>query len=126
MEDFNLVLQELITKDVENLNIPLSDSLKKDFESTAQRYVENGNLLNAIKVFAITKNKAKLIETANICLKQNLPYEAFTGFYHANDQEQLNKIGFIMLQIPDVETALKAFKEARNQEMILFLESNLI
>jgi hypothetical protein len=121
MEDFNLVLKELISKD---LNIDVPDSMKIQFDKTADNYVKTGNLLDAIKVFTLTRNKTKLMETANLCLKENKPYEAYYGFYAANDPENLNKVGYILLKIPDVSMALRAFRQANNQEMILFLSEN--
>ena len=122
MEDFNLVVKELISKGIENVIIP--ETIKSNFDQTAENYIKNGNLLDAIKVFALTKNNKKLIETADLCLKENKPYEAFYGFYYANESEGLNKVGFIFLQIPDIEKALKSFKLAKNNEMIKFLEEN--
>ena len=123
MKDFNLVLKELIKK--EDINITISDDLKKEFELTAQRYIKNENLLDAIKVFAITKNKQKLIETADLCLKNNKFYEALYGYCYADDKENLNKVGFIFLNLPDIKAALNSFKKAENKEMVLFLELNL-
>ncbi|MBI2148706.1 hypothetical protein HYU23_03420 [Candidatus Woesearchaeota archaeon] len=122
MEDFNLVIKELINKNIEDISLP--EHMRKEFEKTAERYIKNGNHLDAIKVFAITKNKDKLIETANICLKEEKPYEAFHGFYYAGDSENLNKIGFVLLQIPDIKTAFKAFEKAKNKEMIEFIMKN--
>ena len=119
MEDFNLVVKELINKNIEEINLP--ENMREEFEKTAERYVKNGNYLDAIKVFVLTKNKEKLIETANLCLKENKPYDAFHGFYYSNDTENLNKMGFILLQIPDIETAFKAFKKAENKKMIDFI-----
>ncbi len=126
MEDFNLILKELIKKDIEKVNIPLSDNLKNEFESTAERYIKNGNLLDAIKVFVLTKNKDKLITTAKLCLKDNKPYEALQGFLYSDSVEYLNKIGNIMMQIPDVSNALIAFRKAKNFEMVNFIELNLL
>ena len=127
MEDFNLILRELMKKDdIEKINIPLSENLKKEFETTAERYIKNGNLLDAIKVFALIKNKEKLISTSELCLKDNSPYESLQGFLYANSPEHLNKIGFVMMQIPDVNNALIAFKKAKNFEMINFIELNLL
>ena len=114
MEDFNLVVKELINKNIEEINLP--ENMREEFEKTAERYVKNGNYLDAIKVFVLTKN--------NLCLKENKPYDAFHGFYYSNDTENLNKMGFILLQIPDIETAFKAFKKAENKEMIDFIEKN--
>ncbi len=122
MEDFNLVIKELISKDIAEVSLP--DNLKEDFEKTAEKYIQDGNLLEAIKVFALTKNDQKLIHTSNLCLKENKPYEALQGFLYSQDIEHINKIGFIMLQIPDVRSALIAFKKSNNQEMIEFITKN--
>jgi len=117
MEDFNLILKELMKKDFKNLNAPFSENLLKEFELTADRYIKNGNLLDAIKVFVITKNKEKLISTSELCLKDNRPYGSI---------EHLNKIGNIMMSIPDVNNALIAFRKAGNAEMVNFIELNLL
>lgn len=122
MEDFNLVIKELITKGIEKVDVP--QELVVEFEKTAERYIENGNFLDAIKVYALTKNKNKLIETSNLSLKEEKPYDAFQGFCYANDPANLDRMGFIMLQIPDVETALKCFQRSNNQEMIEFITKN--
>jgi len=122
MEDFNLILKELIKREEFNSNI--TDSLKQEFEKTAESYVQKGNLLDATKVFAITKNKEKLIQVAELCLKENKPYDAYSGFYYADDAEGLNKLGYIFLNLPDLNAALKCFKKSNNSEMILFIESN--
>lgn len=124
MEDFNLIIKDLISKDLDSLKLEIPESLKMEFEKTADNYIKNGNLLEAIKVFVITKNKQRLIQTANLCLKENKPYDALCGFYYSEDVESLNKVGFILLQIPDVESAFKAFKKANNREMIDFLKTN--
>ncbi len=127
MEDFNLILKSLISKDLSKVDASaLSESMKKEFEKTADVYVKNGNFIDAIKAFALIRNKERLIETGIVCLKNNLPYDAFYAFYYADDKENLNKVGNIFLQIPDVETALKAFKKAENQAMVSFLEENLM
>ena len=55
---FFIFLKELIKREEFNSNI--TDSLKQEFEKTAESYVQKGNLLDATKVFAITKNKEKL------------------------------------------------------------------
>ena len=122
MEDFNLILKDLINKDIEKIVVP--EKIRSEFDSTAERYIKDGNFMDAIKVFALTRNKEKLVHTANFCIKENKPYEAFYGFYYAEDIEGLNKIGFILLQIPDIEAAFKAFKKANNKEMIEFLTKN--
>src|SRR3989344_7031249 len=119
MENFNLILKKLIKK--KEININISEDLRKEFEITAETYINSGNLLDAIKVFAITQNKQKLTEIAEICLKNNKPYEAFHGFYYADDKANLNKIGFIFLGLPDAKLALESFKKADNHEMISFL-----
>ena len=126
MEDFNLILKELMKKDFKNLNAPFSENLLKEFELTADRYIKNGNLLDAIKVFVITKNKEKLISTSELCLKDNRPYDALQGFLYAGSIEHLNKIGNIMMSIPDVNNALIAFRKAGNAEMVNFIELNLL
>ncbi len=127
MEDFNLVLKNLISKDISQINTAaFSESLKTEFDKTAATYVTHGNFLNAIKVFALTGNKNKLIETGNVCLKNNLPYEAFYAFFYADDKENLDKVGNLFMQIPDVENSLKAFKKSGNQEMVMFIEENLM
>ncbi len=122
MEDFNLIVKELIGKDIEKVSLP--PELVTEFEKTAERYIQNGNFLDAIKVYALTNNKDKLIATSNLSLKEEKPYDAFQGFCYAKDPENLNKIGFVMLKVPDVETALKAFSRAGNQEMIDFITKN--
>ena len=122
MEDFNLVIKDLINKNTKEITVP--EEIKHEFEKTADHYIQNGNFLDAMKVFALTKNKEKLIKTAELSLKENKPYDAFYGFYYADDVEQLNKVGFILLQIPDIETALKAFRKSNNQEMINFIVKN--
>ena len=122
MEDFNLVIKELINKNIEEVDLP--ENLRENFEKTAEKYIKDGNLLEAIKVFTLTKNKEKLIHTSNLCLKENKPYEALQGFLYSKDIEKLNKIGFIMLQLSDIKSALIAFKKADNQEMVEFITKN--
>ena len=125
MEDFNLVLQNLISKDLSGLHTELlSDNLKIEFDKTADVYAKNKNFRNAIKAYAITGNKEKLISTGLKCLEENLPYDAFLSFFYADKPDYLNKIGFILLKIPDVHTSLEAFRKGGNNEMISFIESN--
>ncbi len=124
MEDFNLVIKELISKDIEDIKIEVPESIKEEFDATADNYIKVGNLLDAIKVFAITNHTPRSIETGNLSIKEKKPYEALYGFYYANDPISLNKVGFELLNIPDVGAALKAFKRANNLEMIEFLVKN--
>ncbi|MBS3174655.1 hypothetical protein J4440_02135 [Candidatus Woesearchaeota archaeon] len=127
MDDFNLILKDLISRDLDSLNVSsLTDNMKLEFEKTAETYIKNKNYLDAIKVFVITGNKNRLILTGNMCLNENRHYEAFYAFYYSESKNELNKIGERLLQIPDVKTALKAFKKAENSEMTSFIEANLI
>ena len=48
MEDFNLILKELIKK--EEVNILIPEDLKKEFEITAESYIRNRNLLEEPRV----------------------------------------------------------------------------
>src|SRR3989338_7846653 len=118
MEDFNLILKSLISKDINKVHAELlSESMKKEFDKTADVYVANGNFSNAIKAYAITGNKEKLVDTSLKCLENNQPYDALLCFSFAEDVDNLNKVGFILLQIPDVDSALVAFKKSKNEEM---------
>ena len=126
MEDFNLILKNLISRDIEDVNINyLTLEIKNGFEKTADSYVKNKNYLDAIKVFKIIDNKEKLNEVGNICFFEGRLYDSFYAFYYSDNKEKLNKIGEELLKIPDVENALKCFRKSENNSMVEFIEKNL-
>lgn len=122
MEDFNLVLRELVKKPETSIEIP--ENLKKEFETTAQKYIEKDMFLEAIKAFALTKNESKLIELGNLCLTKNKPELSFKAFYFAKNKEGMSEAGMMFLNQEEPRKALECFKAADNQEMIEFVEKN--
>ena len=127
METYNLLLKNLLSKDLTKIKTEnLSQSLKKEFEIAAEGYIKIGNYKDAIGTFAITKNEDKLIMLGRICLNENRVYEAFQAFYYANDKKNLNEVGESFLKMPDIKLALEAFRKSENNEMVKFFETNLI
>lgn len=124
MEDFTLILQELVNKDPEKLNINLPENIVLEFEKTADNFLTKDRILEAIKVFAITKNIKKLSEIGNICLKDSKLEFAFKAFYYSKDKGGLNKVGEEFLKQSEIENAFQAFKLADNKEMTEFIIKN--
>lgn len=123
MEDFSLVLKELVNKDIEKLNLNIPESITLEFEKTADNYLAKDRVLEAIKVFAITKNTKRLVEVGNNCIKTN-PELAFKAFYYSKDKEGLSRTGEEFLKQGDIGRAFQAFKFAENKEMTEFLLKN--
>lgn len=123
MEDFSLVLKELVNKDIDKINMNIPEKIVLGFEKTADNYLAKDRILEAIKVFAITKNTKKLIEIGNNCLKSK-PELAFKAFYYSKDKEGLSKAGEEFLKQGDMKSAFQAFKLAENKEMTEFLLKN--
>ena len=124
MEDFSLVLKEILKKDVEKIKIELSPHLKEEFEKTAEAYIRRGLVLEAIKTLALTKSTEKLIKIGKNCLATSEVDFAFKAFYFAKDKEGLNKTGIEYLRKAEIQNALLSFKLAENTEMIDFIETN--
>ncbi len=124
MQDFNLVLRELINRDVEKEPVEIPFSLVEKFEQTADNFFEKDFILEAIKAFALTKNKNKLIQIGNNCISRDKKEFAFQAFYFAKDVQGLDKVGNEFLKNGEVEKALMSFKLADNKEMVEFIESN--
>jgi hypothetical protein len=122
MEDFNLILHSIIEQNNENIKIP--EELKPRFEETAENYIKKDMILEAIKVFILTKNENKLIELGKLSLSKGENYNAFKAFQSIKNIEGLNKVADEFLKQGETNNALVAFKGADNQEMIKFLEEN--
>ena len=124
MEDFSLILKEILKKDIEKIKIDLSPSLKEEFEKTAEAYIKRGLVLEAIKTLALTKNSEKLIQVGQKCLTNSEVDFAFKAFYFAKDKEGLSKAGEEYLRKAEIQNALLSFKLAENKEMTDFIEQN--
>src|SRR3989344_7793389 len=112
MEDFSLVLKEVIKKDVEKINIELSESLKEEFDKTAENYLKRGLVSDAMKVFYLTKNTEKLIKIGNECLKRKELDSAFQAFYLAKNREGLDKTGTAFMANGEIKNELASFRFA--------------
>ncbi len=124
MEDFTLVLRELINKDVEKIKIDLPETAKLEFEKTAENFLNKDLTLEAIKVFALTKNMKRLDEIGFDCIKNAKPGLSFKAFYFSGNKEGLNKTGEEFLKQGEIENALSSFRLAENNEMVEFLVKN--
>lgn len=124
MEDFNLVLRDLISKDIEKIKIQIPESLKTEFETTAENYLKKDLIFEAIKVFAITKNADRLKNIGEECITKNKPELAFKAFYFAKDKEGLSKAGMEFIKSAETNKALQAFILSENKEMIEFITKN--
>ena len=89
---------------------------------------------NFINYILIGEYEFILLELVKL-LEINSTFESLKGLAYRRDQEikinvlrptvdNLNKVGFILLQIPDVDSALVAFKKSKNEEMTSFIKSN--
>jgi len=124
MEDFNLVLRELINKDIEKINLDLPQDIIIEFEKTADNYLNKYMTLEAIKVFAITNNVDKLNIIGNDCILKDKPDLALKAFYYSKNKGGLSKTGMEFLKLGEIENGLIAFKLANDQEMIDFITKN--
>lgn len=123
MEDFNLVLRGLINEDIKSIEVP--ENLKKEFEATGENYLRKDLILEAIKTFAITKNKEKLIKIGDHCINRKNLGLALKAFYYAQDKDGLSKTGMEFMKQGEIKKAFEVFKIAENKEMIEFLAENL-
>lgn len=124
MEDYTLILRELMKKDIEKINFSVTEEVKKEFEKTAENYLIKDMILEAIKTFALTKNIEKLTKIGNDCIKNKKIELALKAFYYAKNKEGLNKTGEEFLKQGEINNALFAFKFAENKEMTEFLSKN--
>ena len=124
MEDFNLVVRELINQNQDIKKISIPKELIPEFETTAENYLTKESFLEAIKVFAITKNKDKLNQIGKTCLEDKKPEMAFKAFYYSQNKEGLSKTGDEFLKQGEINNALESFQLAENKEMIEFLVQN--
>jgi len=102
----------------------LSPEKIKEFEETAEKFVHNDMLLEAIKVYSMTSNKSKLIGLGNTCLKMNKVEFAFEAFKNAKDRQGLVDVGGAFLGEGRLRNAYIAFKLSEDEEMIKFFETN--
>lgn len=124
MEDFNLVLRDLVEKDIPRLKQNLPESLKLNFEVTANNYLAKDQVLEAIKAFAITDNKEKLNEIGFNCIKKGQRELAFKAFCYSENKEGLSAVGIEFMKQGEVTKATEAFKLAENKEMVSFFTEN--
>ena len=124
MEDFTIILRELIQKEIGLLDIKVPESAKLEFEKTAENFFGKEMFLESIKVFAITKNEKRLNEIGNFCLDKNRLEYAFKAFYFTKNREGLDKTGMKFIKQADIKNAYSCFKLSENQEMISFIETN--
>lgn len=124
MEDYTLILRELIKKDTEKVNFSVTEEVKKEFEKTAENYLTKDMTLEAIKTFALTKNTEKLNNIGNDCIKNKKIDLALRAFCYSKNKEGLNKTGEEFLKQGEINNALLAFKFAENKEMVEFLSIN--
>lgn len=124
MEDFNLVLRDLVEKDIPKLRQNLPENLKKNFEITANNYLKKDQVLEAIKAFAIINNKEKLNEIGFSCIKKGQRELAFKAFCYSENKEGLSTAGIEFMKQGEINKASEAFKLADNREMIAFFTEN--
>src|SRR3989338_717471 len=127
MEDYTLILKDLLKKDLSEIQTQgLSENLKKEFEKTAENFIQKEFYEDAIKTFAITKNFERLEKLGNeLILKNKLNY-ALKSFLYSKNKECLDKVGMALISNGDVKEAYLAFKNSDNIEMIKFIEKNLL
>ncbi|HLC86159.1 MAG TPA: hypothetical protein VJG30_02655 [Candidatus Nanoarchaeia archaeon] len=127
MEDYTLILKDLLKKDLSEIQTQgLSENLKKEFEKTAENFIQKEFYEDAIKTFAITKNFERLEKLGNeLILKNKLNY-ALKSFLYSKNKEGLDKVGMALISNGDVKEAYLAFKNSDNIEMIKFIEKNLL
>lgn len=127
MEDYTLILKDLLKKDLSEIQTQgLSENLKKEFEKTAENFIQKEFYEDAIKVFAITKNKERLKRLGEELLQKNKLVYSLKAFLNSENKDGLNKIGMTLMSNGDVKEAYMAFKHSENTEMIRFIEENLL
>jgi len=122
-EDYNLVVRALMEKGVVDCSM-LGSQRIKEFEEVAQKMHSNGALPEAIRVYAMTKNKAKLIELGKEALEGNKIECAFEAFRSAEDPKGLIEAGNLFLGEGRVRNAYYCFKLSGDETMMKFFEAN--
>ena len=122
MEDYTLLLKDLLKKDVNDIKVEgLSERMKKEFENTAENFILKEAYEEAVKTFALTKNFDKLNKLGNELISKNKLNYALKAFLYSK-----NKDGLLLMSNGDLNEAYLAFKNSGNVEMTRFIEENLL
>ena len=121
MEDFNLIVKELISKETE---VRIPETLIPKLEETAENYLKKEQIIDAIKVFILTKNKKKLITLGKKAIEETKLEVAFLALKNTENLEEINNLANAFMKQNQLKLALECFKLAQNKEMIEFLVEN--
>jgi len=127
MEDYTLLLKDLLKKDVNDIKVEgLSERMKKEFENTAENFILKEAYEEAVKTFALTKNFDKLNKLGNELISKNKLNYALKAFLYSKNKDGLDKVGMLLMSNGDLNEAYLAFKNSGNVEMTRFIEENLL
>jgi len=116
----------IMEKGIDNVNIAMLDESKRKgiLTHVANAYIKKNNISEAVRLFAMARNKERLIELFDWLFEQRRYKQAALAIIPTDDKERQNRIAEICLREKLFESASNVYSAMGNDVMVKFISEN--